>query len=120
MKFQKFHIFIQMTKIEREEQINNFREGNLWILMCSDLLSRGIDFKNVKTVVNFDCPYRPVNYIHRIGRTGRAGKNGNAYTFIVDNDVKLLKGISGMINDMIKNNENNVKCPKWLINLKKK
>ena len=114
------YIHSKMTKIEREEQINNFREGNLWILMCSDLLSRGIDFKNVKTVVNFDCPYRPVNYIHRIGRTGRAGKNGNAYTFIVDNDVKLLKGISGMINDMIKNNENNVKCPKWLINLKKK
>ncbi len=50
-----------MTKTEKEEIINNFRERNLWILMCNDFLSRGIDFKNVKTVVNFDCPYKPIN-----------------------------------------------------------
>ena len=117
-------IHSKMSKKERENQIEKFREGETWILLCSDLLSRGIDFKNVKTVINFDCPYRPVNYIHRIGRTGRAGKQGRAITFIIDNDVQKLKSISKMINNMIENNykngfENDVKCPKWLINLSK-
>ena len=108
-----------MSKKEREEQINNFRSGNTWILICSDLLARGIDFKNVKTVVNYDCPYKPVSYIHRIGRTGRAGKKGKAITFVIDDDVKNINGISKMINNMIENNTANLKCPNWLINIYK-
>ena len=119
------YIHSKMSKKERENQIEKFREGETWILLCSDLLSRGIDFKNVKTVINYDCPYKPVNYIHRIGRTGRAGKQGRAITFIIDNDVGKLKYISKMINNMIENNlkkgyQDDVKCPKWLINLSKK
>ena len=119
------YIHSKMSKKERENQIEKFREGETWILLCSDLLSRGIDFKNVKTVINYDCPYKPVNYIHRIGRTGRAGKQGRAITFIIDNDVGKLKYISKMINNMIENNlkkgyHDDVKCPKWLINLSKK
>ena len=106
-----------MSKQEREEQITKFRIGETWILICSDLLARGVDFKNVKTVINYDCPYRPVNYIHRIGRTGRAGKTGKAITFVIDNDVPKLKGISKMINNMIKENSDKIKCPNWLIKL---
>ena len=111
------YIHSKMSKQEREEQITKFRIGETWILICSDLLARGVDFKNVKTVINYDCPYRPVNYIHRIGRTGRAGKTGKAITFVIDNDVPKLKGISKMINNMIKENSDKIKCPNWLIKL---
>lgn len=111
------YIHSKMSKKEREEQITKFRIGDTWILICSDLLARGVDFKNVKTVINFDCPYRPVNYIHRIGRTGRAGKSGKAITFVIDDDVPKLKSISRMVNNMKKENLDNIKCPNWLIKL---
>lgn len=111
------YIHSKMTKQEREEQITKFRLGETWVLICSDLLARGVDFKNVKTVINYDCPYRPVNYIHRIGRTGRAGKKGKAITFVIDDDVPKLKKIARMINTMVKDNKDNLKCPNWLINL---
>lgn len=103
----------KMSKKEREEQITKFRLGETWILICSDLLARGVDFKNVKTVVNYDCPYRPVNYIHRIGRTGRAGKVGKAITFVIDDDVSKLRHISKMLNQIKKN----IDCPNWLLKL---
>lgn len=113
-------IHSKMSKQEREKQITKFRLGETWVLICSDLLARGVDFKNVKTVINYDCPYRPVNYIHRIGRTGRAGKTGKAITFVIDDDVNKLKSISRMINNMIKETPGIVKCPQWLIKLSQK
>ena len=113
-------MFSKMNKEEREEQINKFRVGDIFVLLCSDLLSRGIDFKNVKTIINYDCPYKITNYIHRIGRTGRAGKKGLAITFIEEKDNNNLFYISKLINDMKNENYNNIKCPDWLINLSKK
>ena len=113
-------MFSKMDKKEREEQINKFRIGEIFVLLCSDLLSRGIDFKNVKTIINYDCPYKITNYIHRIGRTGRAGKKGTAITFIEEKDNENLFYISKLINDMKNENYNNIKCPDWLINLSKK
>ena len=113
-------IHSKMSKQEREKQITKFRLGETWVLICSDLLARGVDFKNVKTVINYDCPYRPVNYIHRIGRTGRAGKTGKAITFVIDDDVNKLKSISRMINNMLKETPEIVKCPQWLIKLSQK
>jgi ATP-dependent RNA helicase DDX52/ROK1 len=105
----------KMSKKEREEVVKRFRSGEIWILLCTDLLSRGIDFKNVKSVLNYDCPYNPVNYIHRIGRTGRAGKTGNSYTFIVDSDISKLKSMSTMLNNSLKHG--NLDCPNWILNL---
>ena len=113
-------MFSKMNKKEREEQINKFRVGDIFVLLCSDLLSRGIDFKNVKTIINYDCPYKITNYIHRIGRTGRAGKKGLAITFIEEKDNKNLFYISKLINDMKNENYTNIKCPDWLVNLSKK
>jgi len=91
----------KMSKTEREDSIKKFRCGETWILICTDLLSRGIDFKNVKTVLNYDCPYNPINYIHKIGRTGRAGKIGKACTFIVDEDIAKLRSLSNMLNEIV-------------------
>ena len=113
-------MFSKINKQEREEQINKFRIGDIFVLLCSDLLSRGIDFKNVKTIINYDCPYKITNYIHRIGRTGRAGKKGTAITFLEEKDKEYLFYISKLINDMKNENYENIICPDWLINLSKK
>ncbi len=110
-------MFSKINKKEREEQINKFRIGDIFVLLCSDLLSRGIDFKNVKTIINYDCPYKITNYIHRIGRTGRAGKKGNAITFLEEKDKDYLFYISRLINDMKNEKYENIICPDWLANL---
>jgi ATP-dependent RNA helicase DDX52/ROK1 len=57
---------------QREEVIRRFRSGEIWILICTDLLARGIDFYGVQMVINYDLPLTAVSYIHRIGRTGSA------------------------------------------------
>ena len=66
---------------KRDEVVRNFRQGNTWVLICTDLMGRGIDFKGVNLVINYDFPQSVISYIHRIGRTGRAGKNGEAITY---------------------------------------
>ena len=110
-------MFSKINKKEREEQINKFRLGDIFVLLCSDLLSRGIDFKNVKTIINYDCPYKITNYIHRIGRTGRAGKKGTSISFLEEKDKDNLYYISKLINDMKNENYEDIICPDWLINL---
>ena len=59
---------------QRENTVRAFRAGGIWVLICTELLGRGIDFKGVSLVVNYDFPPSAVSYIHRIGRTGRAGR----------------------------------------------
>ena len=63
----------------------------IWVLICTDLMGRGIDFKGVNTVINYDFPTSAVAYIHRIGRTGRAGRTGKAVTFFTEDDATTLK-----------------------------
>ena len=110
-------LYSKMNKQDRENQIIKFRTGEIFMLLCSDLLSRGIDFKNVKTIINFDCPYKITNYIHRVGRTGRGGKKGYAISFIEEKDVENLYYISKLINDMKNSDYKDIKCPDWLVNL---
>lgn len=78
---------------ERDSIVARFREGKIWFLVCTDLMGRGIDFKGVNIVINYDCPKTSVSYIHRIGRTGRAGRNGKAITFVGDADKRYLPAI---------------------------
>ena len=66
----------------------------MWVLICTELLGRGIDFKGVSLVVNYDFPPSAVSYIHRIGRTGRAGRRGKAVTFFTEADRPLLRSIA--------------------------
>ena len=82
---------------ERETLIKRFESGDLWILICTDLLARGIDFKGVKLVINYDFPNSMINYIHRVGRTGRAGTTGKAITFFTDNDKPLLRSLANVL-----------------------
>lgn len=75
---------------ERDSIIKLFREGKIWFLVCTDLMGRGIDFKGVNIVINYDCPKTYVSYIHRIGRTGRAGRRGKAVTLVANDDRKII------------------------------
>ena len=67
---------------QRFEAVNKFHNGDFRILIATDVIARGIDIAEVSHVINFDTPEVPEDYIHRIGRTGRADKNGNAIIFI--------------------------------------
>jgi ATP-dependent RNA helicase RhlE len=78
---------------ERELALSNFREGKIRVLVATDIAARGIDIKNVSHVINFNLPEDPKSYIHRIGRTGRAGEKGTAISFLVESEVKMLKNI---------------------------
>jgi ATP-dependent RNA helicase DDX23/PRP28 len=77
----------------REAAMEKFREGIIEILICTNVLSRGIDVKYLKTVINYDCPKTIFDYEHRIGRTGRMGRKGNAITFITPQDNDILPQI---------------------------
>jgi len=77
--------------------LRNFRLGKVWVLLCTDLLARGIDFKGVNMVINYDFPPSTISYIHRIGRTGRAGRSGLAVTLFTESDVPTLRSIANVI-----------------------
>lgn len=81
----------------RDEIIKQFRAGEIWVLICTDLMARGLDFKAVNLVINFDFPTSLVSYIHRVGRTGRAGKDGRALTYFTDDDVPYVKLIANLM-----------------------
>jgi ATP-dependent RNA helicase DDX52/ROK1 len=79
-----------MSKRQRDEVIDKFRQGMTWILICTDVLSRGIDVLGIQVVVNYDFPSGTMSYVHRIGRTGRAGRIGRAVTFFTNEDREKL------------------------------
>ncbi len=78
---------------QRERAIRAFRDGDIRILVATDVAARGIDIPGVSHVYNFDLPEVPESYVHRIGRTARAGAAGEAVAFCAPEDVKLLRGI---------------------------
>ncbi|XP_040575525.1 probable ATP-dependent RNA helicase DDX52 [Lepeophtheirus salmonis] len=99
--------------LQREDAIKTFRAGRTWVLICTELMSRGIDVKGVNLVINYDFPPSTVSYIHRVGRTGRAGRPGRAVTFFTDDDKVLLRSIA----QIVSSSGNNV--PEFMLKLKK-
>ena len=77
----------------RERALERFRDGKLQVLVATDVMSRGIDVSGIDAVVNFDVPMDPEDYVHRIGRTGRAGATGHAYTFVGPDEISPLREI---------------------------
>lgn len=102
------------TQAERDDVIRNFRMGKTWFLICTELMSRGIDFKGVNLVVNFDFPTSTISYVHRIGRTGRAERRGEAVTFFTTDDTVNLREIA----HLVKNSGSEV--PDFMLTLKKR
>jgi ATP-dependent RNA helicase DDX52/ROK1 len=99
------------TKAERDRCVEAFREGKIWVLVATDLLARGLDFRAVEMVINFDIPTTAVNYIHRIGRTGRAGRKGLAVTFFTANDRAHLRTVANVIRN------SGQEVPEWMTKL---
>ena len=77
----------------RERALEKFRAGKIQVLVATDVMSRGIDVSGIDAVVNFDVPMDPEDYVHRIGRTGRAGATGHAYTFVAPDEISPLREI---------------------------
>ena len=82
-----------MRTSEREETTTSFRNGDIRILLSTDLLSRGIDVQQLSLVINYDLPNNKETYIHRIGRSGRYGRKGVAINFVTDRDIHDLEEI---------------------------
>lgn len=85
------------TQAQREHALKEFREGTVDVLVATDVLARGIDIPDVRYVVNFDVPGEPTDYIHRIGRTGRAGEVGWSLTFVTPEDVDEFYTIEALM-----------------------
>ncbi len=77
----------------RERALEKFREGKIQVLVATDVMSRGIDVSGIDAVINFDVPMDPEDYVHRIGRTGRAGATGQAFTFVAPDEISPLREI---------------------------
>ncbi len=81
------------SQIQRVRALENFRSGRASVLVATDIAARGIDIKNISHVINYDLPNEPENYVHRIGRTARAGAEGTAYSFCCASDRNFLNQI---------------------------
>ena len=95
-----------LRQSKRERVITGFRNGKYRILIATDVASRGLDIPLIQHVINYDLPQVPEDYIHRIGRTGRAGKEGSALTFLTNHDKNMWKAIQRLINPNFKLEEN--------------
>jgi ATP-dependent RNA helicase DeaD len=80
-----------LTQARRDAVMRQFREGNVGILVATDVAARGLDISGVTHVYNFDLPQDPDSYVHRIGRTGRAGRTGAAVTFVTPHEIGQLR-----------------------------
>ena len=87
-----------LSDIARSDIMTRFRKGEIWILITTDLLSRGIDFRGVNGIVNYDIPTTSAAYVHRAGRTGRAGREGGiAITLYTKEDIPYVKNVANVI-----------------------
>lgn len=77
----------------RSRALERFRTGKVQVLVATDVMSRGIDVDGIDAVVNYDVPMDPEDYVHRIGRTGRAGATGQAFTFVAPDEITPLREI---------------------------
>ena len=82
----------------RSNSIEKFTSGESQILIATDVISRGIDIDKLSTVISFDTPFYPENYIHRIGRTGRAGQQGNSILFYGEKEIERKNAIESLMN----------------------
>ena len=89
------------TQREREQALRGFREGRYEVLVATDIAARGLDVPEVSHVINFDVPQHPEDYVHRIGRTGRAESTGDAFTIMVAEDASHMAAIERFIGQKI-------------------
>ncbi len=86
----------------RQKELERFKSGDINILVASDVAARGLDIKGVSHVFNYDTPWHPDDYVHRIGRTGRAGAKGRAFTFVTKSDAEAIENVEKLTGSPIK------------------
>jgi superfamily II DNA/RNA helicase len=89
------------TQGERMAALESFKQGGIEVLVATDVAARGLDIAELPCVINFDLPYNAEDYVHRIGRTGRAGASGDAISLYTDKDARLLADIEKLIKQTI-------------------
>ncbi|EJF58459.1 P-loop containing nucleoside triphosphate hydrolase protein [Dichomitus squalens LYAD-421 SS1] len=102
-----------MTKKEREDAVSRMRRGESWVMVSTEVMARGMDFKGVREVINYDFPQSVQSYVHRIGRTGRAGREGKAITYFTNEDAPFLKTIANVLL------QSGSTVPEWVLKLPK-
>jgi ATP-dependent RNA helicase RhlE len=106
LRVNEMHSDLEQT--QREETMLQFKSGKIKILIATDIISRGIDIDDIKTVINYDVPHDSEDYVHRIGRTARANSDGAAITFISEKDQRKFAAIEKFLNKPLKR----FLCPK--------
>jgi ATP-dependent RNA helicase DDX52/ROK1 len=101
------------SRTARDNAVAKFRRGDTWVLICTDLVSRGVDFRAVNMVINYDLPMSGITYVHRIGRTGRAGRKGKAITLFTEGDFVNLRTIANVMK------QSGCKVEDWMLQLRK-
>ncbi len=91
-------LYGEKLKNERKKALLDFREGRIKILLASDIAARGLDIKNITYIINMDVPYNETTYLHRIGRTGRMGLQGVAFSIATPSDISSIKKIGRRLN----------------------
>ncbi|KAJ4969246.1 hypothetical protein NE237_015947 [Protea cynaroides] len=106
-------IHADLSQTQRENAVDNFRAGKTWVLIATDVIARGMDFKGINCVINYDFPESAAAYIHRIGRSGRAGRSGEAITLYTEDDVPFLRNIANVMK------ASGCVVPSWILELPK-
>lgn len=99
--FQSSALHGDLTQQHRTKTMEDFKNGDIQYLVCSDVAARGIDIDNLSHVFNFDLPRHAEDYVHRIGRTGRAGRKGHAYSIATEEDKETIEAIEALIKNPI-------------------
>ncbi len=97
MKLKVGEMHSDLDQNEREEVMLQFKAGHINVVVATDIISRGIDIDNIETVINYDVPREAEDYVHRIGRTARADRDGSAYTFISEKERGRFKTIERLL-----------------------
>ena len=99
--FKASQIHGDMEQSERIRELDRFKQGEINVLVASDVAARGLDIKGVSHVFNYDVPWHPDDYVHRIGRTGRAGATGKAFTLVTPDDEEAVANIEKLTSTKI-------------------
>ncbi|GAC1514768.1 MAG: DEAD/DEAH box helicase [Gemmatimonadaceae bacterium] len=89
------------TQAQRTQALEGFKSGSVRVLVATDIAQRGLDISGISHVINFDVPQQPEDYVHRIGRTGRAAATGDAFTFMDADEIGLVRTIERVIGQQI-------------------
>lgn len=105
MKINSGEMHSDLEQAERDEILDKFKTGQIDVLVATDIVARGIDIDDIAMVINFDVPHDPEDYVHRIGRTARAQRDGVAITFVAEDEISSFKQIEKFLGREVEKNQ---------------